>query len=84
MLIKLRCSNCMRKISAEDDLLGKDVNCPACGALIPIPKPQFGFGKQIKGYSIEQWLGSGNCGEVISRKTDINESSRGSKSYEDV
>jgi serine/threonine-protein kinase len=63
----------MRKISAEDDLLGKDVNCPACGALIPIPKPQFGFGKQIKGYSIEQWLGSGNCGEVyLAKQTSMN------------
>ena len=73
MLIKLRCSNCMRKISAEDDLLGKKVNCPACGAVVPIPNPQFGFGKQIKGYSIEQWLGAGNCGEVyLAKQTAMN------------
>jgi eukaryotic-like serine/threonine-protein kinase len=68
MLIKLRCNKCMRKISAEDDLLGKKVLCPACDSVIPLPSPQFGFGKQIKGYAIEQWLGAGNCGEVYLAK----------------
>ncbi|EDM25102.1 hypothetical protein LNTAR_02799 [Lentisphaera araneosa HTCC2155] len=68
MLIKLRCSKCMRKVSAEDDLLGKKVLCPACNSVIPLPSPQFGFGKQIKGYAIEQWLGAGNCGEVYLAK----------------
>ena len=68
MLIKLRCSKCMRKVSAEDDLLGKKVLCPACDSVIPLPSPQFGFGKQIKGYAIEQWLGAGNCGEVYLAK----------------
>ena len=73
MLIKLRCNVCMRKISAEDQLLGKKVSCPACGAVIPLPKPQFGFGKQIKGYAIEQWLGAGNCGEVyLAKQTAMN------------
>ncbi|WDE95901.1 serine/threonine-protein kinase [Lentisphaera profundi] len=73
MLIKLRCTKCMRKVSAEDDLLGQKVLCPACNAVIPLPSPQFGVGKQIKGYAIEQWLGAGNCGEVyLAKQTAMN------------
>ena len=64
MVIKLRCKHCYSKISAEDDLIGKEVFCPACNAVIPLPTPQFGCGSKINGFEIEQWLGSGAMGEV--------------------
>jgi serine/threonine protein kinase len=64
MIIKLRCKHCFSKISAEDDLIGKEVFCPACNAVIPLPTPQFGCGSKINGFEIEQWLGSGAMGEV--------------------
>ena len=64
MVIKLRCKHCYSKISAEDDLIGKEVFCPACNAVIPLPTPQFGCGSKINGFEIEQWLDSGAMGEV--------------------
>lgn len=73
MLIKLRCKSCFAKVSADDDLIGKDVNCPNCNFKFTLPKPQFGFGKILGGYEIEQWLGSGAMGEVyLARQVSMN------------
>ena len=73
MVIKLRCKHCYSKISAEDDLIGKEVFCPACNAVIPLPTPQFGCGSKINGFEIEQWLGSGAMGEVyLARQVSMN------------
>lgn len=73
MTIKLRCKSCFAKVSADDELIGKDVNCPNCNYLFSLPKPQFGFGKILGGYEIEQWLGSGAMGEVyLARQVSMN------------
>ena len=73
MTIKLRCRSCFAKVSADDDLIGKDVNCPNCNFQFTLPKPQFGFGKILGGYEIEQWLGSGAMGEVyLARQVSMN------------
>ncbi|MCM8540784.1 MAG: protein kinase [Lentisphaeraceae bacterium] len=73
MLIKLRCKSCFAKVSADDELIGKEVNCPNCSHLFSLPKPQFGFGKILGGYEIEQWLGSGAMGEVyLARQVSMN------------
>ncbi len=73
MVIKLRCKNCFAKISAEDDLIGKQVYCPACNAVLNLPTPQFGYGKVIGGFQVEQWLGAGAMGEVyMARQVSMN------------
>ncbi len=36
----LGCSMCGRKIMASTSLAGRDVACPDCGTLIPVPKPK--------------------------------------------
>ena len=73
MTIKLRCKSCFAKVSADDELIGKEVNCPNCNHLFSLPKPQFGFGKILGGYEIEQWLGSGAMGEVyLARQVSMN------------
>ncbi len=73
MVIKLRCKNCFAKISAEDDLIGKQVYCPACSAVLKLPTPQFGYGKVIGGFQVEQWLGAGAMGEVyLARQVSMN------------
>lgn len=73
MLVKLRCKSCFAKVAADDDVIGKEVNCPNCQALFFIPKPQFGFGKVLGGYEIEQFLGSGAMGEVyMARQISMN------------
>ena len=73
MLVKLRCKSCFAKVAADDDVIGKEVNCPSCQALFFIPKPQFGFGKVLGGYEIEQFLGSGAMGEVyMARQISMN------------
>ncbi|MEN9362304.1 MAG: hypothetical protein RL095_3839 [Verrucomicrobiota bacterium] len=73
MVIKLRCKNCFAKISAEDDLIGKQVYCPACNTVLNLPTPQFGYGKLIGGFQVEQWLGAGAMGEVyMARQVSMN------------
>ena len=73
MLVKLRCKSCFTKVAADDDVLGKEVNCPSCNARFFIPIPQFGFGKVLGGYEIEQFLGSGAMGEVyMARQVSMN------------
>jgi len=73
MTIKLRCKSCFAKVSADDELIGKEVNCPNCNHRFTVPKSQFGFGKILGGYEIEQWLGSGAMGEVyLARQVSMN------------
>ena len=63
MLIKLRCESCLGKISAEEELIGMTVNCPACSSVLQIPVPHFAFGQIVGAYEIERWLGAGETGE---------------------
>jgi eukaryotic-like serine/threonine-protein kinase len=73
MLVKLRCRSCFVKVSADDEVIGKEVNCPSCNVRFFIPKPQFGFGKLLGGYEIEQFLGIGGMGEVyLARQVSMN------------
>ena len=73
MIIKLICRSCFSKVSATHDLIGKEVSCPACNYRFILPAPQFGFGKVIGGYQLEQWLGSGAMGEVyLARQISMN------------
>jgi serine/threonine protein kinase len=73
MLIKLRCRACFAKISGDHDLIGKKVNCPSCNHSFTLPKPLFGFGKNLDGYEVEQWLGDGAMGEVyLARQISMN------------
>ena len=73
MLVKLRCKSCFAKVSADDDVIGQEVNCPNCNVRFFIPVPQFGFGKVLGGYEIEQFLGSGAMGEVyMARQISMN------------
>ena len=75
MLIKLRCRACFAKISGDHDLIGKKVNCPSCNHSFTLPKPLFGFGKNLDGYEVEQWLGDGAMGEVyLARQISMNRS----------
>ena len=64
MAFKFSCPHCFRKIGAEDDFKGAKTECPSCKRSIQVPSPQFGAGKEIGGFTIEQWLGNGAMGEV--------------------
>ena len=45
MLVKLRCKSCFAKVSADDDVIGQEVNCPSCNARFFIL--QFGLVKLL-------------------------------------
>ena len=64
MTFKFRCPHCFRKIGAEEEFKGAKTDCPSCGRSIKVPECQFGIGREIGGFVIEQWLGNGAMGEV--------------------
>ena len=64
MTFKFRCPHCFRKIGAEEEFKGAKTDCPSCGRSIKVPECQFGVGREIGGFVIEQWLGNGAMGEV--------------------
>ena len=64
MTFKFRCPHCFRKIAADDEFKGAGIDCPSCNRSIKVPEAQFGIGKEIGGFVIEQWLGNGAMGEV--------------------
>lgn len=64
MTFKFSCPYCFRKIGAQDEFKGAKTECPSCNRTIQVPSPQFGAGKEIGGFTIEQWLGNGAMGEV--------------------
>jgi len=32
------CTSCQKKLSAKEELAGKQVKCPGCGALVAVPQ----------------------------------------------
>ena len=68
MDIKFRCPQCFRKIAAESEHKGAQINCPACGYSMTVPESSFGIGTEIEGFTIERYLGSGAMGEVYLAK----------------
>jgi RNA polymerase sigma-70 factor (ECF subfamily) len=37
-MIAFKCSRCDRKLTAQDELAGKQAKCPACGQSLPVPR----------------------------------------------
>src|SRR5262245_49690262 len=37
-MIAFTCTSCRKKLSAKDDLAGKKVKCPGCGAVASVPR----------------------------------------------
>ena len=64
MEIKFNCPHCFRKVGADRELMGVKVNCPNCSGEMTVPVQRFPVDTDINGFIIEQWLGSGNEGEV--------------------
>lgn len=64
MTFKFSCPYCFRKIGAQEEFKGAKTECPSCNRTIQVPSPRFGAGKEIGGFTIEQWLGNGAMGEV--------------------
>lgn len=64
MTFKFSCPYCFRKIGAQEEFKGAKTECPSCNRTIEVPSPQYGAGKEIGGFVIEQWLGNGAMGEV--------------------
>jgi serine/threonine-protein kinase len=64
MLITFRCESCFSKISAGEELKGKEVICPVCTRKMEAPAPMYGSGYTIDDFVIDQWLGNGAMGEV--------------------
>ncbi len=40
MTIAVQCGSCHKRFAAKDDLAGRKVKCPQCGAVLTIPKPR--------------------------------------------
>ncbi len=40
MTIAVACQSCHKRLAAKDELAGRKVKCPQCGALLTIPKPE--------------------------------------------
>jgi serine/threonine protein kinase/formylglycine-generating enzyme required for sulfatase activity len=38
-MITLACSACQKKLSVKESLAGKNVKCPGCGQVVPVPAP---------------------------------------------
>ncbi|MCX7427048.1 MAG: hypothetical protein NTW96_15665, partial [Planctomycetia bacterium] len=39
MPIEFRCSQCGKLLRTGDDTAGKQAKCPACGAIVNVPRP---------------------------------------------
>ena len=42
MAIEARCAKCSKKLKVKDELAGKKIKCPECGAIVAIPAPAAG------------------------------------------
>ena len=40
MPIRVKCTQCGRRLVAPDTLAGKKAKCPKCGTIMPVPKPE--------------------------------------------
>jgi serine/threonine-protein kinase len=68
MAIRFDCSNpeCFKKLSTEDEHVGRQIHCPACGAAVQVPSPEeLGLPEQIGPYRVIRELGEGGTGIVF-------------------
>ena len=58
------CPKCETEMELDIELAGRQIECPACRALLSLPRAEIGPGSLVGEFRIQRWIGPGGLGDV--------------------